>query len=87
MLAQEIAGIAQIGRLGKPVGAPQIEDDRGVLKESRAALDLHGKFPGELGIAQHTRAHDHHREESALTESARCHPQSGPAIKCPTQTG
>ena len=79
------AGAVKIIRIGKAVGALQVEHDRRVLKKPRAALDLLRQLVGEGRVAQHSRANHHHGEQRALNEVVR-HPNTGAAKTCKTAT-
>ena len=74
MAAQDLLGLGEL-RFASELRRPlQIEHDRRVLEETRAALHLLGEFGFEAGIAQHSGAHHHDGEDCALHEIAR-HPK------------
>jgi hypothetical protein len=85
-LPQQFLSLGELFWGGEGLGALQVEHDRRVLKEARAAVDLPRQLVLELRIAQHAGAHDHHRENRALNQIAR-HPQTGASEMPKSGTG
>jgi hypothetical protein len=72
--AQDLSGLGELRFASELRRLFQVEHDRRVEEETRAAPHLLGEFGFETGIAQHSGTHHHDGEDCALHEIAR-HPK------------